>query len=167
MQKPDKTPSYWNLAEQVPDFWLSDLESQRFKELLKVSQVKHFQDGDVIIDEATSPQPLLYFLLSGQVALLKSGKVQTVLKRRGDAFGETTMIREPAHAITAQAVGETRCFAVDAPQVQRVSGDDKLVFGCIIYRLFAETVSTSLRTTNEFLTEAYEEIEKLESDLKA
>ena len=167
MQTPDTTQTYWNLAEQVPDFWLSDLESQRFKELLEVSQIKRFQDGDVIIDEATSPQPLLFFLLSGQVALLKSGKVQTILKRRGDAFGEITLIREPAQAVTAQAVGETRCFAVDAPQVQSVSGDDKLVFGCIIYRLFAETVTASLRTTNENLTEAYQELEKLEADLKA
>ena len=166
MQTPDKTPSYWNLAEQVPDFWLSDLESQRFKELLKISHIKRFEDGDVIINEATSPQPMLFFLLSGQVALLKSGKVQAVLKRRGDAFGETTLIRQLAQVITAQAVGETTCFAVDAPQVQRVSGDDKLVFGCIIYRLFAESVSASLRTTNKDLTEAYQKIEKLEADLK-
>jgi hypothetical protein len=54
---------------------------------------------------------------------------------------------------------------VDAPKVQKISGDDKLAFGCIIYRLFAETVSTSLRSANENLTQAYHEIEKLEADL--
>ena len=168
MQTPDQeTQNYWNLTEQVPDFWLSDLESRRFSELLQASRIKTYPDGEVILAEHTAPQPRLFFLLSGQVALLKSGKLQHVLKRRGDAFGETSMIRGPAQPVTAQAVGETRCFDVDVQQVQRVSGDDKLVFGCIIYRLFAETVSLSLRDANEILTEAYQEIEQLEADLKA
>ncbi len=166
MQTSDKNQHYWNLAEQVPDFWLSDLESKRFNELLKAGQIRSYQDGEAILSEDTTPQPWLFFLLSGQVALLRSGKLQHVLKRRGDAFGETSMIREPAQPITAQAVGETRCFTVNVTQVQSVAGDDKLVFGCIIYRLFAETVSASLRDTNESLTEAYHEIEQLEADLK-
>ncbi len=166
MQTPDKNQHYWNLAEQVPDFWLSDLESQRFDELLKVSQIRSYQDGEIILNEDETLQPWLFFLLSGQVALLKTGKLQHVLKRRGDAFGETRMIREPAQPVTAQAVGETRCFTVDVTKVQGVAGDDKLVFGCIIYRLFAETVSTSLRDANESLTDAYHEIEQLEADLK-
>jgi len=167
MQTPDKNQNYWNLAEQVPDFWLSDLESQRFTELLTAGQIRSYQDGEAILNEDTTPQPWLFFLLSGQVALLRAGKLQHVLKRRGDAFGETSMIREPTQPITAQAVGDTRCFTVNVAQVQSVAGDDKLVFGCIIYRLYAETVSASLRDTNESLTEAYHEIEQLEANLKA
>jgi len=167
MQTPDKDQTYLNLADQMPDFWLSDLESQRLDALLESSQIKSFQDGEVILTEETTPQPQLFFLLSGQVALLKAGKLQDVLKRRGDAFGETSMISDPAQPVTAHAVGETRCFTVNAPQVQGVAGDDKLVFGCIIYRLFAETVSASLRDTNESLSEAYHKIDKLEADLKA
>jgi len=168
MQTPDNTdPKYVQLAEQVPDFWLSDLESERFNELLKSSEIQTYQDGEVIIQETAASQPWLFFLLSGQVALLKAGKVQDVLKRRGDPFGETGMIQAPVKQLTAQAVGETRCFAVDAGQVERVAGQDKLAFGCILYRLFAETVADSLQDTDRNLAQAYQELEQLETDLQA
>ena len=163
----DQSPYYWNLTDQVPGFWPTDLEAQRFKALLKASRITSYQDGEVILKEDKAAQPWLYFLLAGQVALLNEGKVQEILKRRGDAFGATEMIGASTPLVVAQAVGDTSCFSVNASQVRQVTGDDKMVFGCVIYRLFAETINASLRTANQNLAEAYQEIERLKADLEA
>jgi len=164
MQTPDRIETnFWVLDEKMPDAWFENLDAQRYKALLESSEIKIYADGEVILHEDTAQQPWLFFLLSGQVALLKAGKLLDVLKRRGDAFGATGMIGDPGQAATVQAVGETRCFMVDAFQIQRIAGDDKLVFGCILYRLFAETVGMSLRTTNQSLSEAYQELDQLKT----
>ena len=59
-----------------------------------------------------------------------------------------------ARSASVMASENTVCLATDTRQIQRLTGDDRLAFGYILYRVFAETLAERLRlTTQELMRE--------------
>lgn len=108
----------------------------------------------------------IYFLISGKVRIVKQGKELSILRRKGDVFGEMGVIDGSARSASVYAVDETVCLATDASYLDRLSGNDKLAFGYILFRVFAEVLASRLRFTNQELIEAREEIARLRNQVK-
>ena len=141
-----------------------DFETNILGGLLKLSKIREYQDGEIIIKEGDLDQ-WLYFLLSGQVKIVKHGKLLQTLKRRGDVFGEMGMLGGLDRSASVYAIGPTICLTTDASRIESVSGKDRLAFGFILYRIFAEIVTERLRMTSEDLVKAKNEIAALQSRL--
>lgn len=125
--------------------------------LLGVSKIKQYQDGEEILGEGHN-DPWLYFILSGEVNIMKNGEILTVLKNRGEIFGEMGLLGNTQKTASAYAVGETVCLTTDATQIERVSKNDRLAFLYILYRVLAEVVTDRLKKTSDELIEARKEI---------
>jgi CRP-like cAMP-binding protein len=143
---------------QMPSLELFDEKS--LKGALKLSKIMDYGPGEKILEE-DSYDDRIYFLISGQVKIEKGGKELNVLKRAGDVFGEMGVIDGSARSASAYAVDKVVCLAIDASYIDRLTGQDKIAFSYILYRVFSENLAKRLRITSEELIRVKEELSRL------
>ncbi len=131
--------------------------------LLKLSKIREYETGEVIIKEDTFDS-WIYFLLSGSLDIIKNGKIITHMSRCGDVFGEMGVIDGSARSATIQAATKSLVLAMDGSIVDRQINDDQIGFCYIIYRMFAEVLAIRLRETTEEYTALKEEYAKLKDN---
>lgn len=129
---------------------------------LQLSKIRKYEPGELILEEESFDN-WIYFLISGKVKIEKAGKELNVLESVGDVFGEMGVIDGSARSASVHAVDETVCLAVDASYIDRLAGKDKVAFGFILYRVFAENLANRLRATSDKLIRAQEEISRLKN----
>ena len=133
------------------------------KGLLALSKIRKYKPGELILEEGVY-DCWIYFLVSGKVRVEKNGEDLSILKRTGDVFGEMGIIDGSQRSASVYAVDETVCLATDASYIDRLSGNDKIAFSYILYRIFSEILANRLRLTSEALINAKEEIERLKGE---
>ena len=143
---------------------LRNFETKSLQKLLRLSRIREYEDGEVIIQEG-GLDPWLYFLLSGKIRITKEDMEIIVIDKKGEIFGEMRVIDFMKRSASVVAVGKTLCLAVDTSAKNRISAqdptDEKLDFLLLLYRIFAEYMSIRLRVTNEELITAKKKIKRL------
>jgi CRP/FNR family transcriptional regulator, cyclic AMP receptor protein len=139
---------------------LASFNEKELEEMMSLSKIKIFQPGEVIIQE-DQYDCWLYFLISGQVKIVKKNEVLHVMQRMGDVFGEMSIIDGSARSASVVAINESVCLTTDASCIDRFADNEKVKFSSILYRLFAEILADRLRVTNQELITAREEISRL------
>jgi CRP-like cAMP-binding protein len=143
---------------------LRNFETKSLQKLLRLSRIREYEDGEVIIQEG-GLDPWLYFLLSGKIRITKEDMEINVIDKKGEIFGEMRVIDFMKRSASVVAVGKTICLAVDTSAKNRISAqdptDEKLDFLLLLYRIFAEYMSIRLRATNEELITAKKKIKRL------
>ena len=136
---------------------LKHFETINLGRLLRLSKIRQYDDGEMIIQEG-DVDPWLYFLLSGKIRISKEEVEICMIDRRGEIFGEMRIIDSLSRSASVHAIGKTVCLAVDTSAKKRLSSDDdkdeRLDFLLLLYRIFAEYITTRLRLTNEELIKA-------------
>ena len=139
---------------------LNDFEEEELKGLLQFSKIRSYKSGELIIEEGFFDN-WIYFLVSGKVKVVKNNEELRVLKRTGDVFGEMGVIDGSPRSASIYAIDETVCLAIDASYIDRLSGNEKLAFCYILYRIFAEILANRLRSTSEEVIKLREENKRL------
>ena len=143
---------------QIPT--LTPFDEKNLKGLLALSKIRQYEPEEYIIEEG-SYDCWIYFLVSGKVQVSKKGKDLSVLNRSGDIFGEMGVIDGSARSASVRTIEKTVCLATDASYIDRLTGEDKLSFCYILFRVFTEILANRLRSTSEELVKAKEEITRL------
>jgi CRP/FNR family transcriptional regulator, cyclic AMP receptor protein len=143
---------------------LRNFETKSLQKLLRLSKIREYEDGEVIIKEGDL-DPWLYILLSGKIRISKENLEINTIDKKGEIFGEMRVIDFMKRSASVVAVGKTTCLAVDTSAKNRISAqdptDEKLDFLLLLYRIFAEYMSIRLRATNEELITAKKKIKRL------
>lgn len=143
---------------------LKDFETRNLAKLLRLSKIREYEDGEVIIKEGDN-DPWLYFLLSGKVQVTKRGLEIGQINEVGDIFGEMRIVDTMARSATVSAIGPTVCLCVDTSAKGRLSTaddrDERIDFLLLLYRIFAEYMSIRLRATNDELIRAKTNMEEM------
>jgi CRP-like cAMP-binding protein len=143
---------------------LRNFETKSLQKLLRLSRIREYADGEVIIQEG-GLDPWLYFLLSGKIRISKEDLEINTIDKKGEIFGEMRVIDFMKRSASVVAVGKTICLAVDTSAKNRISAqdptDEKLDFLLLLYRIFAEYMSIRLRATNDELITAKKKIKRL------
>ena len=146
---------------------LQNFETRSLSNLLKLSKIRQYENGEVIIHEGDS-DPWLYFLLNGALRIQKNNLEIGTLTKKGEIFGEMRIVDNMTRSATVKAMGKTVCLAVDTTAKKRLNGPDDdtarnqaLDFVLLLYRIFAEYMSIRLRLTNEELVTAKKKINRL------
>jgi CRP/FNR family cyclic AMP-dependent transcriptional regulator len=143
---------------------LRNFETKSLQKLLRLSRIREYEDGEVIIREGDL-DPWLYILLSGKIRISKEDMEINTIDKKGEIFGEMRVIDFMKRSASVVAVGKTVCLAVDTSAKNRISAqdptDEKLDFLLLLYRIFAEFMSIRLRATNEELITAKKKIKRL------
>ncbi|OQW99516.1 MAG: hypothetical protein BWK74_02035 [Desulfobacteraceae bacterium A6] len=143
---------------------LKHFEIKSLAKLLRLSKIREYEDGEIIITEGEK-DPWLYFLLDGKVRVSKDNFEITTIDKKGEIFGEMRIIDTLSRSASIHAVGRTVCLAVDTLAQSKLAGsgdrDEKVDFLLLLYRIFAEYMSIRLRLTNEELVKAKKQIDRL------
>ena len=143
---------------------LRNFETKSLRKLLRLSKIREYADGEVIIQEG-DVDPWLYFLLSGKIRVSKDNLEINTIDKQGEIFGEMRIVDFMKRSATVIAVGKTICLAVDTSAKNRITAEDttdeRLDFLLLLYRIFAEYMSIRLRATNEELITAKKKIKRL------
>lgn len=149
----------------IPTF--KKLEADNIGKLLRLSKIRQYEIGECIIKEGDL-DPWLYFLLSGRVRVEKEDVEISRISEPGHLFGEMRILDSSSRSASVFAEKKTLCLAVNTSGKRKfVSSnqeDRDLEFLLLLYRIFAEFVSTRLRLTNEELVKAKREILTLKDD---
>ena len=143
---------------------LKDFEPWHLKDLLTQSKIQKYEDGEEIIKEGARDR-WFYFLLKGNVRIVKAGEELAILKRIGDIFGEMSLISTSVRSTSAFSVGETTCFATDAAIIDEFSGHDKFAFCYILYRAFSMILAERLKTTSAELVNTKKQLDRVNKKL--
>ena len=126
------------------------LEKELLKPLLKMSKLRMYKDGETIISEG-DVDCWMYFLIYGKVKITKENREITVLRRRGDVFGEMRFIDSSPRFASAIAAGEAVCLSVDTDYIEHLTGQDQITFGYVMYRIMSEILAERLRQATKEL----------------
>ncbi|MBW1642310.1 MAG: cyclic nucleotide-binding domain-containing protein, partial [Deltaproteobacteria bacterium] len=88
---------------------LSHFETKSLGKLLRLSKIKQYEDGELIISEGDL-DPWLFFLLSGKVRISKEGIDIAAIERTGEIFGEMRIITSLSRSASVYAIGNTVCL---------------------------------------------------------
>jgi CRP/FNR family cyclic AMP-dependent transcriptional regulator len=133
---------------------LKHFEIKNLAKLLRLSKIKEYEDGELIIKEGDM-DPWLYFLLKGGVVIRKEGIEIVRIDKKGEIFGEMRVIDSLSRSASVYADGKTVCLGVNTSAHDKLSTDEnKLDFLLLLYRIFAEYMSIRLRMTNDELVKA-------------
>jgi CRP-like cAMP-binding protein len=140
---------------------LKSFETKSIGNLLRLSKVREYEDGECIIKEG-DVDPWIYFLLRGKIKVIKDGVQISVIDKRGEIFGEMRLISNLSRSASVYAVDKTVCLAVDITAKDRLERKEDIdKFLLLLYRVFAEFISLRLRLTNDELVRTKKEILKL------
>jgi CRP/FNR family transcriptional regulator, cyclic AMP receptor protein len=130
--------------------------------LLSFSNIKKYSAGENIIEEG-SYDNWIYFLITGDVRIIKNGEEIDTLRRTGDIFGEMCVIDGCPRSASIQAIDDVVCLATDVSFMDRLYDEDKVAFCSIFYQMIAEVLACRLRETSGELSRTKEELQRLKS----
>jgi CRP/FNR family transcriptional regulator, cyclic AMP receptor protein len=140
----------------LKEFEVKDLEG-----LLKASKIRQYKPSEIIIQEGETDSRI-FFLVSGSVQISKNNETISILKRRGDLFGEMGFIRNTDRSASVYAIDNTMCLTMDSEYIMRLSGQDKIAFFYILYRGISGLLADRLNKTDDELVKAKGEINRLQ-----
>jgi CRP-like cAMP-binding protein len=153
MQETDFLRGNQRVLNDIKKFEIFEpFQDDELHHLMSMSKIRKYKAGETVFDQG-SADTWLYFLVYGKVRLIKDGKPVALLQRRGDVFGEMGAIECAPRSASAVTVGETVCLATDIYYIEQLTGNDKLAFGYVIYRVFSGILADRLRVTTEELLE--------------
>lgn len=120
------------------------LNQEDLRFVLEMSKLRIFKSGETIISEG-NVDCWMYFLIYGKVKITKENKEITVLRRRGDVFGEMRFIDKSPRFASANAEENTVCLAVDTDHIEYLTGNDRITFGYMLYQIISEILADRLR----------------------
>lgn len=144
--------------KRIPMF--KSFSDANLKDLLKLSKIAKYKSGESIIKEGDFDNRI-YFLVSGKATVVKHGETLSTLHRTGDVFGEMGIIDGSPRSASVYALEETVCLVTDASYIDQLSGNDRIAFSYVLYRIFSEILANRLRLTSNELIELKEEIKQL------
>ncbi len=151
MQETDFLKGNQRVLSDIKKFEIFEpFQEEELHHLMSMSKIRKYNAGETIFEQG-SADTWLYFLVYGKVRLMKENKPVAQLQRRGDVFGEMGAIECAPRSASAVTVGETVCLATDIYYIEQLTGNDKLAFGYVIYRVFSGVLADRLRITTEEL----------------
>ena len=158
-----------NIKKLMTISTLSHFETQSLGKLLRLSKIREYEDGEIIIKEGDMDM-WIYFLLGGQIRITRAGEEIGIIEKNGEIFGEMRVIDSLSRSASVYAVGKTVCLAVDTSAKEKLSSgdsrDERLDFLLLLYGIFSEFMLIRLRLTNEELVKAKKEIKRLKQTIK-
>ena len=138
---------------------LKEFETRNLAKLLRLSKIREYENGEMIIREGDN-DPWLYFLLSGRLIIKKNSIEIARIDQVGEIFGEMRVIDSLSRSASVFADGKVLCLGVDTSAQGRVGSisteerDERLDFLLLLYRIFSEYMSIRLRAVNDELIKA-------------
>lgn len=129
-------------------------------QFLPASKVLTFQAGEIVLKEGELDS-WVYFLISGQMKVVKRGVILNQFGRQGDVFGEISAIDGTPRSATVMSVKKSTCLAFDLGRVDNLDPAARDAFLSILYRVFAIKLAERLREAGAKIVQLEEALARL------
>ena len=134
------------------------LPPETLDKITPLAQLIDFPVGaDILTQGETNTS--VFFLLRGEVEVLADGESILILQRRGDIFGEMSIISNRPCTATVRALTKVRVFAIQGREIGHYAEIDQQEISNVLYRLFAEILVDKLTFTT-FKAKQFEEAKR-------
>jgi CRP-like cAMP-binding protein len=138
------------------------LSTEELERVLALGEAQGFSEGQVIVKEDEQGRTC-YFILSGRVDIeIRSAfpgrdpqRIATI--KRGEMFGELSLVDGFLRSATARALDEVEVMAFDNARLEGLMEEDPKI-GYRIMRNIANVLSSRMRTTNMKLRNALSDV---------
>jgi signal transduction histidine kinase/CRP-like cAMP-binding protein len=136
----------------------SHLPKRILEQLLPVSHLEDYPSGsEILIEGAINTK--VFFLIRGAVSVYAGGNKISELRRKGDIFGEMSIISNKPCSASIIAQTPVRLFSVKAKHIGEYTDIETNELDNILYRIFAMILTEKLSLTNK-KAQQYETIHK-------
>ena len=112
---------------------------------LKQFPIVLFNAGDILLEQGTKTNRL-YFLLEGEVSVIKDGFEVAHRSSKGSVYGEMSLMLDNAPSATVKCVSESKFYCVENPLKYLESNPD------VIWHI-VKILSKRLSNLNEYIVE--------------
>ena len=141
-------------------FPIENFPEKDIQKLLRISEVRKFRTGQVIVEQGKS-DGITYYLVNGQVRVEKDGVLLHILRRTGDVFGEMSAVGGFQRTASVMALEDSVCVAISMRRLENLAEAESYAFKYMLYRKIATELSAKLRTTTTRLLQVTKELEEL------
>ncbi len=136
-----------SLFEYLKDSRLfSHLPEKRLQQMIPLSEISNYPEGTKILTEGHY-NDRFFFLLRGAVSVYANGELILTLGRKGDIFGEMSVIAHNLCSATVIADTPVSVFSIRAIDIGDYSDIDDSSLKNTLYRLFASVLTEKLSIT--------------------
>jgi len=146
-----------DLLKRIERF--SAFDDQELGAFLEVGKLKEYDAGETIIKKGEVDH-WVYFLVSGEVKIVKGEKTFAVLKGGGELFGEMGVIDGSPRSASVWALTKTLVLGLDCASIDVTRKESTAVFRYTVFRLFAESLAERLRQTNDEMVQIQKELKE-------
>ena len=123
--------------------FLQNLPADLAQELLSNTTILDCETGDVIIEEGTFGDSML-FLLKGKILIEKEGTLIGATEKEGDMLGELAVLRHGQRTATLIAATHVYCLKTNSDFIDRLSPETESAYYAVLYRFLAELLARRL-----------------------
>lgn len=157
------------IIEYLKKFRLFEhLSEETLLQLIPLSQIETFSENAVILKEGQE-NTKVFLLVKGTVGISTHGESILDLRRKGDVFGEMSVISGKASMATVIAHTPVEVFSVHARNIGKYTDGPTANLQANLYRIFAMSLTDKLTITTE-KAERFEatshELQKAKEDLE-
>ncbi len=116
------------------------------EQLGPLSKIEHYNQGDKILIEDT-PNDNIYFLMQGTIGVYKQGDFILNLRRKGDIFGEMSLISDKPCSASVIAETDVQTFSIKVRNVGSIIDLEEKKFKDSLYSLYAVILADKLALT--------------------
>ncbi len=122
------------------------ISDEVLEQIESLSEVLHYNPGDKILLQGSS-NDRVFFLINGAVEFFKDGEFVLKLQRKGDIFGEMSLISKKDCNATIIAEIEVTLFSIRLKKVSENAILDSGLLEDTLYRFFAVILADKLEIT--------------------
>lgn len=142
-----------------------DFSDELIEQVVPLSSIETYDAGDEILLE-DSPNGKIYFLMRGVVGVYKGGEHVLKLRRKGDIFGEMSLISSKPCSATVKAESEVDVFSIQVRNIGEYTNIDENTIQDALYKLYAVILADKLAMTTFKAIDLEKKVAERTADLK-
>lgn len=126
---------------------LKDADAEIIQAISPLTKSRSFAKGTVILHEGDR-NTTLFLLVDGEIEVVVDGISIAKMRRRGDIFGEMSIVSKKTVSATIKARTDVEALCIDMEGL-RARADNEIKLQVILYRVFSIILSEKLNSTNQ------------------
>lgn len=123
-----------------------DISDNLIDQLVPLSAIEKYEADEKILVEDT-PNNKIFFLMRGIIGIYKQGEHILKLQRKGDIFGEMSLISDKNTSATVLAESRVDVFSINVKGIESYTSIDENTVRDTLYKLYAVILADKLAMT--------------------
>lgn len=123
-----------------------EISDNLVEQLVPLSAIEKYTKGEKILEE-NALNNRIFFLMRGTIGIYKQGEHILKLQRKGDIFGEMSLISDKPTSAVVLAESDVNVFSINVKGIEEYTNIDEKTIKDTLYKLYAVILADKLAMT--------------------